>query len=96
MKTIIATFMTLKAKLCFLCIFYSLGTIVTHPFLDVAIGSCANSAREPVRVGRQQLSAEPLLCRRSPNRRFQERMIIIKNIRDLILLPHMSQTGTSI
>ncbi len=27
--------------------FYSLGTIVTHPFLDVAIGSCANSAREP-------------------------------------------------
>ena len=76
MKTIIATFMTLKAKLCFLCILLLIRYDSTHPFLDVAIGSCANSAREPVRVGRQQLSAEPLLCRRSPNRRFQERMII--------------------
>ena len=26
---------------------YSLGSIKAHPFLDVAIGSCANSAREP-------------------------------------------------
>ena len=29
-----------------------------------------------VRVGRQQLSAESLLCRRSPNRHFQERMLL--------------------
>ena len=31
----------------FYALFHELGTIVTHPFLDVAIGSCANSAREP-------------------------------------------------